>query len=83
VTISSGTQIIGQFAFSGCPNLKALFFRGDAPSVPQTAFSGTTNATAFYLPGKSGWAGTFGGRPTALWLPAVLTQDWEFRGPEQ
>ena len=35
----------------------------------------TTNAIAFYLPGKSGWAGTFGGRPTALWLPVVRTQD--------
>jgi len=52
VTISSGTQIIGQIAFSGCPNLKALFFRGDAASVPQTAFSGTTNAIAYYLPGN-------------------------------
>jgi hypothetical protein len=61
VTNSSGTQIIGQFAFSGCPNLKAFFFRGDAPSVPQTAFFGTTDATIFYLPWKSGWAGTFGG----------------------
>jgi len=41
VTISSGTQIIGQFAFSGCPNLKALFFRGDAPSVPHGRFDPT------------------------------------------
>jgi hypothetical protein len=46
-----------QFAFSGCPNLKALYFLGDASSVPETAFSGTTNATALYLPLKSGWTG--------------------------
>ena len=69
---------IDNYAFQNGPNLKALFFRGDAPSVPQPAFSGTTNATAFYLPGKSGWAGTFGGRPTAPWLPVVRTQDGNF-----
>jgi len=66
------------YAFQNCPNLKALFFRGNAPSVALTAFSGTTNAIVYYLAGKSGWTGTFGGRPTALWLPVILTRDVDF-----
>ena len=66
------------YAFQHCPSLKALFFRGNAPSAPQTAFFGTTNAIAYYLPGKSGWTDTFGGRPTALWLPVIWTQDEDF-----
>jgi len=78
VVIPDTLRSIDIYAFQNCPNLKALFFRGDAPSVPQTAFSGTMNAIAFYLPGKAGWAGTFGGGPTALWLPVVRTQDWNF-----
>jgi len=78
VVIPDSLTSIDIFAFQNCPNLKTLFFRGNAPSVPQTAFSGTTNAIAYYLPGKFGWADIFGGRPTALWLPVVQTQDGNF-----
>jgi hypothetical protein len=34
-------------------------------------FSGDTNANVYYLTGTAGWGSTFGGRPTALWNPAV------------
>jgi hypothetical protein len=44
----------------------------------QSDFFGSTNAIAYYLPGKSGWTGTFGGRPTAVWLPVVQTLDGNF-----
>jgi hypothetical protein len=33
-------------------------------------FDGANNATVYYLAGTTGWGGTFGGRPTALWTPA-------------
>jgi hypothetical protein len=36
-------------------------------------FSDDNNATAYYLPGTTGWGSTFGGIPTALWsLPYPL-----------
>src|SRR5205823_3298453 len=33
-------------------------------------FLDDNNATAYYLPGTTGWEPTFGDRPTALWLLA-------------
>jgi hypothetical protein len=36
------------------------------------------NATAYYLPGTTGWGPTFGGLPTALWTPQVQTSDASF-----
>jgi hypothetical protein len=36
------------------------------------AFIGANNATVYYLPGTTGWATTFGGRPTVLWDPPVI-----------
>jgi hypothetical protein len=41
-------------------------------------FSGTYNATVYYLPGTTGWGTTFGGRPTALWQPAIQVNDSSF-----
>ena len=34
--------------------------------------------TAYYLPGTTGWGATFGGCPTALWMPQVQTGDASF-----
>jgi hypothetical protein len=78
VVIPETLTSIDIYAFQNCPKLKRLFFRGNAPSVPPTAFPGSTNATVYYLPGKSGWGSTFGGRPTALWLPTVASGDGSF-----
>ena len=69
---------IDLYAFENCPKLKALFFRGSAPSVVQTSFWGATNATAHYLPGSSGWGTTFGGIPTAVWVPTAMASGSEF-----
>jgi hypothetical protein len=41
-------------------------------------FGGDNQATAYYLPGTTGWEATLGNRPTALWLPQVLTSDARF-----
>jgi hypothetical protein len=41
-------------------------------------FSGDPDATAFYLPGTTGWGATFDGLPTALWKPQAQTADSGF-----
>jgi hypothetical protein len=57
--------------------LTALYFSGNAPNrVGTNVFYGDNQPHIYYLPGTSGWYGTFGGRPTALWVlpyPQILT----------
>jgi hypothetical protein len=74
VTIPASVTSIGTVAFAGCTSLKSVYFLGNAPSADSTVFS-DDNATAYYLPGTTGWtqftANT--GIPTALWtLPSPL-----------
>ena len=72
VEVPSSVTSIGSGAFADCSSLKQVFFKGDAPFVDPTGFDGAnTNATIYYLPGTSGWATTFAGRPTALWDPLM------------
>lgn len=73
VTIPNSVASIGDYAFAGCTSLKRAFFQGNAPSGDSSVFSSDTNATAYYLPGTTGWGSTFGGIPTELWsLPYPL-----------
>lgn len=72
VTIPASVTNVGQLAFfySG---LTSVFFQGDAPrNVGADAFEGD-NATAYYLPGTTGWGPTFCGLPTMLWNPQFQT----------
>src|SRR5262249_36240422 len=74
VTIGNSVTSIGGGAFNGCTNLTRVYFQGNAPSAGTPGFGSTVfdswNATAaYYLPGTTGWGSTFGGIPTALWLP--------------
>jgi hypothetical protein len=48
-------------------NLTTVYFEGNAPSVNLPLW-GENYPTVYYLPGTTGWASTFGGAPTALWL---------------
>ena len=64
--------------FSGCTNLTEVWFRGNAPGLEFAVFGDDANVTLYYLPGTKGWDTTSGGRPTALWLPRVLTNDANF-----
>jgi hypothetical protein len=78
VTIPDSVAYMEDQAFSGCTNLAGVFFQGNAPSIGpgggSSVFSSDNNATAFYLPGTTGWGSTFGGIPTALWiLPYPVT----------
>jgi hypothetical protein len=52
--------------FKGCTNLARVYFQGNAPGG--SLFDDpNAHATAYYLPGTTGWGSTFGGTPTALW----------------
>lgn len=71
-TIPDSVTSIGDQAFYDCPNLTGVYFTGNAPSLDVfAAFNGDTNVTIYYPPWTTGWGPTFGGRPTALWLPPL------------
>jgi hypothetical protein len=79
VIIGKGVARIGSNAFYYCPNLRSIYFKGDAPTLDgDSVFGGDFNATVYFIPGTTGWGSTFGGLPTALWLPAVRTSDPDF-----
>jgi hypothetical protein len=74
VAIGSGVTSIGQEAFYSCNSLVGVSFKGNAPSIGSDSFH-DTSATVYYLAGATGYAATWAGRPTALWvLPAITTQ---------
>jgi hypothetical protein len=88
VTIGYGVTSIGDYAFNGCERLRGVYFTGDAPSADSTAFSGsaawtTDPATAYYLPGTTGWSefSANTGLLTALWFlpnPLILNSGPNF-----
>jgi len=69
-------------AFGGCRNLGFAYFSGNAPVIEFDWFPKLYDFDAstinYYLPGTTGWGEEYGGRPTAVWLPTVLTDDSEF-----
>ena len=72
VVIGSGLTSIGFQDFSYCFSLAAVYFTSNAPATNSDAFNGDSAATAYYLPGTTGWSATFDGLPTALWLPQIV-----------
>ena len=71
-TIPNSVTSIGDWAFFVCTRVTAVYFQGNAPSIGLNVF-GSDPATAYFLPGSTGWGSTFGGIPTALWvLPTPL-----------
>ena len=72
VTIPGSVTSIGDFAFIDCTNLTSVYFKGNAPGLGgMNVFKGDDKATIYYLPDKTGWGSSFGGRPTAPWNPQV------------
>ncbi len=67
--VPSSVTSIEADAFAGASALQRLLFRGNAPIIPAWLLTGSST-TVYYLPGTSGWSGTFGGRPALLWNPA-------------
>ncbi len=78
ITIPASATSIGDWAFAACPGLRELHFKGNAPNLGSFVFSGDSGVITYFLPLKSGWGTTFGGLPTALWKPQVLTTDDSF-----
>jgi hypothetical protein len=92
VVIPSSVTNIGDAALGGCESLTNIFFGGNAPAVGQFAFVNTSNidfhgtvyyyiATAYYLPGTSGWDQFQSNTlmlsnewhlPTNIYVPAML-----------
>ena len=75
ITIPSSVTNIGYYFY--CPNLKGIYFQGDAIADPGPFFSGRNTpyfypATIYYSPGTMGWGSTWGGVPTAQWVPCGL-----------
>ena len=72
VTIPSSVIGIGGSAFSTSPNLASVYCQGSAPSLGDSGvFANDTDATAYYLSGKTGWVATFGGIPAVKLDPAL------------
>jgi formylglycine-generating enzyme required for sulfatase activity len=72
VTIGTGVTSIGDSAFTSCFGLTRVYFHGNAPIVGgQNVFFNDNGVTVYHLPGTTNWGTTFGGFPTALWIPLV------------
>jgi PKD repeat protein len=79
VTMGNNVIGIGDSAFSSCWSLTGVYFQGNAPGLGgMNVFSATTNATVYYLPGRTNWGVTFGGRPAVLWNPQAQTSGGSF-----
>ena len=73
ITIPNNVTSIGDWAFSDCTSLTAVHFQGNAPvNSTGTEFAGADQVIVYYLPGSMGWGTSYGGRPTALWIPLTL-----------
>jgi len=71
LTILSGVTNLEDYAFGGCDELRSVYFQGNAPDTDPTVFPDATNATAYYLPGTTGWSTWGGTLPTVLWNPQI------------
>jgi hypothetical protein len=62
VVIPDSVTSIEDLAFYACPNLRTIYFMGNAPSLnapilgDSWIFHYDSNATAYYLQGTTGWA---------------------------
>jgi hypothetical protein len=67
VTLGSSVNSIGSWAFYGCGSLKAVYFKGNAPKLPEeNAFYDPS--VIHYKPGTTGWTNPWDGRPTKEWV---------------
>jgi hypothetical protein len=80
ITIPASVNYILSYAFSFCPNLKGIFFNGNAPGFGDSSiFHNSPNAVAYYLIGKTGWdSPSLWWCPKTLWNPVVQTGDGNF-----
>ena len=80
-TIPDSVTNIESAAFAMCDNLTGIFFNGNAPSfIGSYIFNYSPNVTVYYLSGTTDWDefALLTGVQTALWLPAMQTNDGSF-----
>ena len=66
VTIGKSVASIGKLAFKDCRSLTDVYFKGDAPKLPEgDAFFDPS--VIHYKPGTKGWKNSWSGRPTKEW----------------
>ena len=82
VIVGKGLAYLGAGTFSYSINLVGVYFRGNAPTPGQIFFGedifANTPATAYYLPGTSGWGATYANIGAVLWNPLAQTGDGSF-----
>jgi len=78
LTISGSVTSIADYAFYSCASLSGVYFGGNAPGLGSSVFTNDASTTVYNLPWTTGWGPTFGGRPTALWVPQVQTNGASF-----
>jgi hypothetical protein len=70
LTVPASVASIGTAGIYNCTSLTAVYFGGNAPSIGTIAFSGD-NASAYYLPGTTGWDQWTGPPQAVLWNPQM------------
>ena len=78
LAIPASVTNLGDGAFNGCASLASVFFAGNAPGVGVGVFGGDNNATAYYLPGSTGWSSPFAGLTAVLSNAQIQTGDGSF-----
>jgi len=87
VVIPDSVVSIGRWAFEYCTSLTSVYFKGNAPAADGSVFINygpdgqvSYKATAYYLPGTTGWddfsINTY--IPAVPWLPLIQTGDAGF-----
>ena len=79
-TIGNGVTNMGSGAFDLCLSMTSVYFQGNAPAADSSVFANDPFATAYYLPGTTGWSGfsANNGLPVVLWNPLIQTGDGSF-----
>jgi hypothetical protein len=84
ITIPASVNTLINYAFYNS-GLRTIYFEGNAPSLYTAGaspwyFFGGTSATAYYLPGTTGWTDFLSqiGIPGQLWDPHIQTGDGSF-----
>jgi hypothetical protein len=75
ITIPGAVTNLGALAFWYCTNIFGVYFAGNAPTVAGDVFAHDPKATAYYLPGTTGWADFSDqtGLTPVLWNPTIQT----------
>jgi hypothetical protein len=80
VTIPASITNLQDYSFCLCHSLARVYFLGNAPAADLYVFKWDTNATAYYLPGTTGWSAFSAntGLAAVLWNPLIQTGDGSF-----